>query len=93
MLGKLWTLHHDSIKFDKRRPILLIELQLQIKCGTNVFSEAVTESIDASSNKFLTIILTTFLIKTCYIFHYSQLVKQQAHRKDITLVDIMLCKS
>jgi hypothetical protein len=79
---------------NKRRSIDLMEPQhcfQNITKGT-VIAVLLLQSLNTSSNQFLSVKLMTFLVETSNVFHSRQLEKEQAHAEDVTFVHIMLCK-
>jgi hypothetical protein len=81
------------MKLYKTRSILLIELEHEIKDIANIISISVSEPCDSSNDKLLAIILLRLLIEPSHIFHDGQLVEKEAHREDITFVNVVLGES
>ena len=93
MLGKLHILYHNLVQLNKRRPIFLIKLQHEIQDSANIFLKTISQPRNPRRHQLFTVILLTFLVKTGDVFHHRKLIKEQAHRKDITFINIVFRKT
>jgi hypothetical protein len=52
--------------------------------------ETLSQSLHSLSDKFFTVKFLALLVEACHVLHRCKLEKQQTHREDIALVDVML---
>jgi len=69
-------LHHHLMQFYETRPILLIELEHQIKDIADIVSIPIPQPSDSCGHQLFSIILLRLLVEASYVFHYCQLVEK-----------------